>query len=248
MSEKGIHVFSQIVIVLVLSLVLVSILSIRTVNAQAGQATLKPSDDTYVDSGNSNSNYGGQDVVNIQNYQVAILGQTYNYTSVAWLKFDLSFVPDGAEVDGAALQLYKSNYSYPELFNVHAYSCSNNSWTELTLTYLNMPSYNKTSMDSVPIATDIQWYNWNVVDAVRNALKSNPKAVTIVLLDPSLHSPSGKVAFYSKEQGNYLPKLAIHWSEVVPEFPTFLILPFFMIATLTAVAFYKKKAMQSKRL
>jgi len=37
-------------------------------------------------------------------------------------------------------------------------------------------------------------------------------------------------------------------SYVVPEFPLILILPLFMIATLLAVAFYKKKAMPHKRL
>jgi len=234
--------FRRILAFLVLGLVLsVASLSIKTVYAQAGQETLKPSDDTYVDSGNSNSNYGGQNILYIQNYQEVILGLTYNYESLVWLKFDLSFVPDGAEIDGAALQMYASNVS--ETFDVNAFSCSNDSWTESTLTYLNMPNYNTTSMGSVSVEVANQFYTWNVIDAVRNALNSNSKAVTIVLLDPSLQSSSISVGFYSKENNNTLyPKLAIHWSNIIPEFPTFLILPFFMIATLLAVVFYKKKS------
>lgn len=82
MSVKRIHVFREIVIVLVLSLFLVSSLSIKTVNAQAGQVILQPSDDTYVDSSNSNANYGGQNILRIQNYQEVILNQTYNYESI----------------------------------------------------------------------------------------------------------------------------------------------------------------------
>jgi hypothetical protein len=247
MSEKRTCIFGEIVIVLVLGLVLVSSLSIKVVSAQAGQVTLVPTDDTYVDSSISNSNYGGQGFLRIQNYQEVILGQTYDYESVVWLKFDLSYVPSGAQVDGAALQLYTDYVS--ETFNVHAYSCSNNSWTELTLTYLNMPDYNTTSMDSVFVYPLHQYYNWSVVDAVRNALNSGSKTVTIVLLDPFLHSSSTEVVeFYSKEYSSGSPpKLAIHWSGIVPEFPTFLILPFFMIATLIAVVLYKKKTILDKK-
>jgi hypothetical protein len=66
MSEKRIYIFGEIVIVLVLGLLLVSSLSIKTVNAQAGQVTLKPTDDTYVESNNPNSNYGGQNYLSIE--------------------------------------------------------------------------------------------------------------------------------------------------------------------------------------
>jgi hypothetical protein len=240
--RRRILLFGEIVTVLVLGFVSFSFLSIRTANAQAGQTTLTPpSDDTYVDSSNPSSNYGGQAYLQIENWQYTVQNQTYEYESIVWLKFNLSSVPSGAVVDEATLQLYTSIVG--ETFNVHAYSCSNNSWTELTLTYSNMPSYNTTSMDSVLVATGYQWYNWSVVDDVRNALNSNSKAVTIVLLDPSPHSSAETVWFESKE---YLlgsaPQLTVHWSSVTPEFPVFLILPFFMVLTLIAVTLYKKKA------
>jgi hypothetical protein len=237
--RRRILLFGEIVIVLVLGLVLFSSFSIRTVNAQAGQTTLTPpSDDTYVDSNNPSSNYGGQAYLQIENWQYTVLNQTYE--SIVWLKFNLSSVSSGAVVDEATLRLYTSVVG--ETFNVHAYSCSNNSWTELALTYSNMPSYNTTSMDSVLVATGYQWYNWSVVDAVRNALNSNSKAATIILLDLSPHSSAETVWFESKE---YLmgsaPQLTVHWSSVTLEFPIFLILPFFMVPTLVAVMLYKKK-------
>jgi hypothetical protein len=166
------------------------------------------------------------------------------------LKFDLSSVPNGAVIDEATLMLYA--YLVGETFNVHAYSCSYNSWTELTLTYSNMPSYSTTSIDSILVATNNQWYNWSVFDAVTNALNSNSKAVTIVLSEPSPHSSASSISFYSKEAPvflgtGYSPKLTVHWSSVVAEFPTFLILPFLMI-TIIAVVLYKKKAILDKRL
>jgi hypothetical protein len=245
MSEKRIDIFREIVIVLVLSLVLVSTLSIKTVNAQAGQVTLKPSDDTYADSSNPNSNYGEQNYLQITNYNTEINSA---YESIVWLKFNLSSVPDEAVIDGAILQLRTS--SVTGSFNVNAYSGSDFlnvsavvSWTELTLTYSNMPSYNTTSMDSVLVATNNQWYNWSAVDAVRDALKSTARTVTIVSFDPSPHGLLSSISFNSKESSisDYAPTLTVHWSKVAPEFPSFLILPMSMIATLLAVIVYKKK-------
>lgn len=239
--RRRIRVFAEIVIIMVLGLVLVSSLRIRTVDAQAGQTTLTPpSDDTYVDSSNPNSNYGGQADLQIENWQYTVQNQTSEWESIVWLKFDLSSIPSGAVVDEATLLLYTSLVG--ETYDVHAYSCSNNSWAELTLTYSNMPSYNTTSMDSELVATSYQWYNWSVVDAVRNALSSSSSAVTIVLFDPSPHSSAGTVWFESKEYLLGSPaQLIVHWTAVTPEFPTFLILPLFIIATLVAVTLRKRK-------
>jgi hypothetical protein len=234
-----------------------SFASIGFVCAQPGQATLKPTDDTFVDSSNPNSNYGGQNYLEIENYQYTVLGQTYNCERIVWLKFDLSSVPNGAVVDEATLQLYTS--SVGETFDVHAYSgfdllnvSAVISWTELALTYSNMPGYNATSMDSALVATSDRWYNWSVVDAARNALNSTAKTVTIVLSEPSPHSSTSNVWFDSKESPvystDYSPKLTVHWSGVVPEFPSFLILAMFMIATVLAVVIYKKRTVKIERL
>lgn len=180
MSEKRVHIFREIVIVLVLSLVLVSILSIKGVNAQAG-VTIKPTDDTYVDVVNPDSNYGRQSYLKIMSYESAYLTDII----IVWLKFNLSSVPDGAVIDGATISLHTSVVG--QTYNVQAYSCSDNSWTEVSLTYSNMPSYNTTSMDSVSVSTSNLWYNWSVVDAVRNALNGYPKSVTIVMKEPNPH-------------------------------------------------------------
>jgi hypothetical protein len=239
MSEKRTDIFREIVIVLILGLVLVSALSIKIVNVQAGQTTLKPTDDTYVDDNNPDSNYSELSYLQVMNYESAYS----NDTMIMWLKFSLSSVPDGAVIDIATLSLFTS--AVGETYNVQAYSCSNIYWNELSITCNNMPSYNMTSMDSVLVTTINQWYNWNVVDAARNALNGNPKSVTIVMQEPNPHSSAKLVWFQSKDNSiyvtDYSPKLAIHWSSVVPEFPPFLILPLFMIATLLTVMVYRKK-------
>jgi hypothetical protein len=206
---------------------------------QRGEVTIKPLDDTYVDSSNPNSNYGGQSSLALVNWQ------SYALTSekIVWLKFNLSAVPEGANVDMAELQLYA--FVVSETYDVSAFSCSSNSWTELTLKYSNMPSYNATLIDSVLVPTDSKWYNWSIVNVVRSNLKDNSKSVTIVLSETSPHSSASEVSFYSKESQvdltDYAPRLTVHWSGFVPEFPSFLFLPLAMIATLVAVIVCKKR-------
>lgn len=242
-----------IALVLVLGLVLVSFSSVKTVDAQAGQTTLNPSDDTCVNSDASSSNYGGQENLQIWNYQYTVSGQTYKSESIVWLKFNLSSVPSGAVIDEATLRLYTSLVD--ETFNVTACYCSDNSWTELGMTWDNMPTIGLIPVNSVLVATPYQWYNWNVSDAVKYAqVDNNLTAVTIALIEPNAHSTSSMLWFYSKEAPAYAPltpftpNLTIHWSSVVPEFPTFFVLPFFMMAMLIPVVFYKKKTMPYKRL
>jgi hypothetical protein len=246
MSEKKFDVSGKLLIVLGLVVLLFS-LSAKSVSAQVGEVTLKPTDDTYVDSSNPNSNYGEQNYLQIANYNSEI-NSNETYESIVWLKFSLSAVPDGAVIDGATLQLRTS--SVDGSFNVNAYSGSDFlnvsavvSWTELTLTYSNMPSYNTTSMDSVLVATSGQWYNWSVVDAIRDALDNTGRTVTMVLLDPSPHGLLSSVSFDSKEFSisDYAPTLTVHWSGVVPEFPSFLILGLFTMATLLAVTVCRKR-------
>jgi hypothetical protein len=203
--------------------------------AQAGEVTLKPVDDTYVDSYDSNSNYGGQTHLDIQ---------TYEWQRIAWLKFNLSSIPDGAVIGTAALQLYTNVVG--ETYNVSAYSCSDNSWVELTLTYSDMPSYNTTSMSSVVVASASQRYNWSVVDGVNNALSNNRKSTTIVLREETYHASStNQVVFDSKEaslyfNNDYSPKLTVHWSDVVPEFSLFLTPALFIMVTLLGVVWKRK--------
>jgi hypothetical protein len=250
MSEKKLNVGRRLLIVLGLVILLFS-LSAKSVSAQVGEVMLKPTDDTYVDSSNPDSNYGEQNYLQITNYNSEI-NNDVTYESIVWLKFNLSSVPNGAVIDGATLQLHTSsvNGSFNVSFNVNAYSGSDFlnvsavvSWTELTLTYSNVPSYNTTSMDSVLVGTSGQSYNWSVVDAVRDALNSAGRTVTMVLFDPSPHGLLSSISFNSKESSisDYAPTLTVHWSGVVPEFPSFLILALFLMTTLLAVTLRRKK-------
>lgn len=62
-------------------------------------------------------------------------------------------------------------------------------------------------------------------------------------------STASSFTMSGQEYTTTFSKFNIIWTQqTVSEFPSLLILPLFMIATLIAVAFYKKKAMQYKRL
>jgi len=241
MSRKRIVIFRQIITVLVLSLALVPLLNIKLVNAQTGQVTLKPTDDTYISLTNPDSNYGGQTHLDIEHYVIGTPPYQSTYQEIIWLKFDLSSIPEGAVIDNAILQLHA--YYVSETYTVHACYCSDNSWTELGITWNNYPRIGFISVDSVLVATPYQWYNWSVLQAINYTQLNNLTAVTIALIEPSPRSPLSSVWFESKEAPVYLtdyaPTLTVHWSHIVPEFPTFLILPLAMATTLVAVVFYK---------
>ncbi len=227
---------------LFLGILISQISLVPLVNAQEGEVTLSPTDDTFVDDTTAVGNYGSLSFLEVGKYNDL---DFMPWESIAWLKFNLSSVPDGAVVDVATLQLY--SFAVTETYNVYARFCSNISWTELTLTHANMPEFNVTSMDSEVVASSFRWYNWTVTDAVQHSVDGifgGPGMVTIVLLETSFHGPSLDltVSFYSKEGSDlYMPKLAIHWTDIVPEFPSVVILPLFMTASLFVAIVYKRR-------
>ena len=89
MRTRRIRVFREIVIAPVSSLVLFFSLSIEIVNAQAGQVTLKPSDDTFVDSSFQTSTFGEETLLAILNEYHFFAGQFYTIEELVWLKFNL---------------------------------------------------------------------------------------------------------------------------------------------------------------
>jgi hypothetical protein len=171
--------------------------------------TVKATDDTHVDSTNPNEILGGQKYLDVESWGDA----STSYHQIVWLKFSLSDIPDGAEFNQATLQVYA--WFLGGDFNVSAYWCSNNSWSESTLTYSNMPEYNAIPIDTVVVATSDEWQSWNVVEAVRSASVNNLDAVTIVLSEP-LRSSQNSVFLYSKETPSLVmdvsPKLTLSWS------------------------------------
>ena len=194
-----------------------SLATIKPSAAQSGQITVKVTDDTHVDSTNPNLTLGEQKYLDIESWGDA----STSYNQIIWLKFSLSDVPDGVEFDQATLKVYA--WFIGGTFNVSAHYCSDTYWTESTLTYSNMPSYDTNPIDTVLVSADEQWYSWNVVEAVRRASDNNLQTVTIVLSEPML-SYQNSVFMYSKETPSLVmdvsPTLTLSWSGTALTTPT----------------------------
>lgn len=226
-------------IIVLLTILVTQIIFIQFVYAQEGEITLNPTDDTFTSSYMPDSNYGEYVSLEITRFEFT---KTI-FERLVWMKFNLSEVPDGAVVDVATLELYCQETS--ETYDIYAHSCSDNSWTQLFLTYTNSPKFNATPMHSTAISTDYQWYSWNVADAIRkglNGIHGGPDLVTLVLQETTNRRIWSEAEFYSNEQYTNHPKLTIHWTHIIPEFPSYLTLPLFMVTTLLIVIIYRRKA------
>jgi len=219
-------------LVFCLGILLTPITFVSQVQAQEGTVVLNPTDDAYTYGNLPNANYGSEPILKA--------GGFYD----AWLKFDLSAIPEGAIGITALLELYTSYDGVTEPRDVVAcliLNNFNNSWSEDTITAANAPPLSgDVELDTDYVANDETWYEWIVTEAVVNATANNATAVTIFMRHPyGLMTPP--MSFNSKEAtSTKIPKLTVSWT-AIPEFPSFLILPLFMIATLLAVIVYRRK-------
>jgi len=225
--------FAPLAIITILITSFVPVTFAATTEAQGGQVTLKPTDDTYINMDKIDSNYGSSEKLRV------CLAHYWT-----WLKFDLSSVPEGAIEITAVLELYTTYDGVTDPHNVVAcivLNNFNNSWSEATLTCRNMPYQDDLELDTEYVVNNETWYEWVVTEAVVNAIANKTTAVTILMKYPwGMDAPS--VSFNSKEASvTKFPKLTISWNDVVPEFSSFAILPIFMIMTLFAVRIYKRK-------
>ena len=162
--------------------------------------------DAYVNSSSPDANYGGVDHM----YVGANSEQDF-----AYVMFDLSSLPLDAYIISAKLKVYLSStggdiYWYPA-DTIGAYYCSDNSWTELEITWNNKPSFNTDPTDtwSFSILYSVKVYkSWNITEDVRTALPS--RTLTEVIKFES-KTGDGYAVFHSKEGANK-PKLEVEYS------------------------------------
>ena len=178
--------------------------------ASAGQVEFVPSADTYTDVFDPMSNFGGAYNLNI--------ACNFNAMQEVWLKFNLSHIPDGAVVDNATLKAFPTVVTATH--EVSAYYCSDNSWGEYTINFLNQPTHSDAALDTALIGMPNKWYSWNVTDAVRNALDGVFNAsdmLTVVLDQTQWHTSFHQLQIVSREYGIRV-SLYVHWSgNVIPE-------------------------------
>lgn len=184
--------------------------SITSVKATS-LVTLLPIADAYVDSEHTTSNYGGADY---------LYARFWDYTYIAdvrensYLMFNLTRFSPSSEMSSASLRLYAWSAWSPTA-HVGVHQCSGTAWNEITINWLNAPSFSPSASDIVAVPLEYTWYSWNVTSLVNNALGS---MLTLVLSVEDI-GDSYSTAFYSKEGWQNNPELVIEFKDGEP--PTY---------------------------
>jgi len=160
--------------------------------------------DAHVNSSSPDTNYGDIDYM----YVSANSEQDF-----AYVMFDLSSIPSDANIISVKLKVYLSSTGGAIYTSdaIGAYYCSDNSWTELGITWNNKPSFNPepTHTWSFPIIYSVNKYkSWDVTEDVRTAFPSG--ALTEVLKFES-KTGDGYAVFQSTEGANK-PKLEVEYA------------------------------------
>jgi len=148
--------------------------------------TLYPIADAYVNSSSPDTNYGNENSLYTSH------NSELNY---AYTMFNLSSIPSDANVISAEFKVYLSDIEgYTGSIGTHC--SSNDSWTELGITWNNKPSFAETATDTVYYGMWVSYGydSWNVTVDVRDALSK--EKLTEVLVD---HRSSSYAHFDSRE-------------------------------------------------
>ena len=145
------------------------------VNAVEKEKTIYPIADAYVKAHHPESNYGGDDYLDVSYTPWSYSENTIENT---YLLFDLSNLKINTEnITSVDLALYQSILLGPTVY-VGVYSCSNTDWNELKITWSNAPAFSQEPLDVIPVAFDNEWYYWNVTEEVKS---SHAGFLTLVL-------------------------------------------------------------------
>ena len=226
----------HLILTLILCSIFVGLPNIFTVNA-IENISFNPVADAYVDSNNPSSNYG--DAPSLFADFKDLSANDGRRTNV-YLLFNLtSLTNDGFEMNSATLELQSAYSFYAPITQVGVHSCSNTQWSETEITWSNAPTFSSEPSDISAINHNEQigypkWHSWDVTKEVEN---SQGGYITLVLTVES-EGDNFATDFDSKENSNP-PKLLINY-EAIPEFPSWIILPLFLIATMSIIVIRKR--------
>ena len=211
---------------LLTSILLISTLSIclpiQIASAELGQTTVTkhPTDDTYINHGEPDANYGSVKKLIIRN--------DYGYAgSLGWgwdalIKFDISILTPGSTVLSAKLKTcYNDQYYYNNTNqSLNLYRITSQ-WNEETATWDNQPSCSsqKTSTALAPVDINV-WLEWNVTSDVQSYFSGTYTNYGWKIADENQweHFDIPEFIFKSKES-NEIDKWPILEIELVNEKP-----------------------------
>lgn len=207
-EEEDTLKIARFLFLIVLFVALLTIL-IQVTQADQGETFITQSADSYVDAFSPLSNFGGSDSL--------YLSFSASAVQVVWVKYDLSTgkptpIPEGAKIDNATL--WVTPVYLTETFQVSVFSCSNNSWGEYTINYLNQPEYSSSPLATLVVPTVNIRYDFDVTDYVKNTFNSvsgPTKEITFVLKQNQGQTGHPLLRLRSREDFTTVV-LSVHWS------------------------------------
>jgi hypothetical protein len=145
------------------------------VNAVEKIKKIYPIADAYVKAYNPESNYGGNEYLD-----VSYTPWSYSHNTIenTYLLFDLSNIKITTEnITSVDLALYHPILLGPTVY-VGVYSCSNTDWNEFEITWSNAPAFSQEPLDVTPVAFADEWYYWNITEEAKS---SQPGFLALVL-------------------------------------------------------------------
>jgi len=192
----------------------------------AATYTIKVSEDTFCDT-------RFPDNPNIPNDNKYLWGgwQKYGQTAKAhaFFKFDLSSIPPTEQIVSVRFYAY-CNYAFggdPNTDRADIHYCSDDNWSDSTLTWNNQPSYDATVLDSLYIPTADRWYSWDVTPV---ATMNSDNILTLVI-DGNYEDGGGSATFwrdfeadeYSGTNEAYIVVETIPTAVPAPEFDSLVV-------------------------
>ncbi|RLG23059.1 hypothetical protein DRN85_10090, partial [Methanosarcinales archaeon] len=166
--------------------------------------------DATVDTIEKDTNKGGESYLEVSDTSQELFGAIQR----AYLRFDVSGLPEDAMVESAILKLHVRMLGGTHTIGAHY--CPDNSWKESEITWNNAPPFEAHVLDEVVISKDSTWYGWNITESLRNIWPQNE--VTFVMVSEDKQElKSSLLWFDSKDQEyewmkGYKPRIAIYWS------------------------------------
>jgi hypothetical protein len=163
------------------------------------EITLSATHDAYGRAGSySGTAYGSSD----PNDLVVKDSHLDNYTREAFLQFDISSI---SSVATAMLRVYGGNTQDSSTVTVRAYSSSDDSWSESTVTYGSRPAQG-TLLDSTSVSGTLQYYEFDVTSFVESEIAGDD-VVTFVLT--GVGDEDRMMEFNSSEESSNTPELVV---------------------------------------
>lgn len=163
---------------------------------------ISPTHDSYTSKGYNETNYGTEPTMRIS----TIIGNVD--MGYAWIKLSLSSLPEDADIYLARLYLYvNASVENPA---IECRFCSDDTWTETTITWNNQPSYG-TLLDFKNITTP--WSGWIYLDVTAQAITEfeGDKAISL-MLRTNVSLIVSAAEFFTKEYAGNRPYLLVGYT------------------------------------